>query len=103
VIETAWRNGCRFDGWTETFKFDSWMQAFESEGVDPGFYANRQRSKDEVFPWDHIDTGVAREFLWREREKAFSGLKTPDCRNGNCNGCGFKGSECPGLPREDHR
>jgi radical SAM family uncharacterized protein len=103
VIETAWRNGCRFDGWTETFKFDSWMQAFESEGVDPGFYANRQRSKDEVFPWDHIDTGVAREFLWREREKAFSGLKTPDCRNGNCNGCGFKGSECPGLLREDHR
>lgn len=94
VIERAWRNGCRFDGWTETFRFDTWMQAFESEGLDPGDFANRSRNRDESFPWDHVDTGVSREFLWREREKAFSATTTPDCRTGNCQGCGFSTREC---------
>jgi radical SAM family uncharacterized protein len=103
VIERAWRNGCRFDGWTETFRFDAWMQAFDSEGLDPGEFANRSRQEHESFPWDHIDTGVTREFLWREREKAFSAAKTDDCRTGSCQGCGFSPTECPRLGREGNR
>jgi len=94
VIERAWRKGCRFDGWTETFRFDTWMEAFDSEGIDPAFFANRQRGMDEAFPWDHIDVGVSRSFLWREREKAFQGRITPDCRTGNCQGCGFQPMDC---------
>ncbi len=97
VIERAWNTGCRFDGWTETFRFESWMQAFESEGLDPHFFATRSREKDERFPWDQIDTGVSREFLWRERGKAFSEDATPDCRTGKCQGCGFLPEECSRL------
>jgi len=103
VIEKAWRSGCRFDGWTETFRFDTWMQAFESEGLDPGAYANRSRHERESFPWDHIDTGVSRDFLWREREKAFSATTTPDCRTGRCQACGFLPSECSRLDGEANR
>jgi len=100
VIERAWRNGCRFDGWTETFHFDTWMEAFDSEGIDPAFFANRQREADEDFPWDHVDTGVSRSFLWRERENAFRERITPDCRTGNCQGCGFSPTDCPRLKEE---
>ena len=100
VIERAWRNGCRFDGWTETFHFDTWMEAFDSEGLDPAFFANRRRERDEEFPWDHIDTGVSRSFLWRERENAFRERITPDCRTGNCQGCGFTATDCPRLMEE---
>lgn len=94
VIERAWKSGCRFDGWTETFCFESWIQAFRSEGLDPDFFATRRREKDEFFPWDHIDTGVSRDFLWREKEKAFLEAITPDCRLGKCHGCGFFPEEC---------
>ena len=89
ALEAAWRLGCRFDGWTDQFKFDKWMEAFEQTGVDPRFYANRRREKDELLPWAFIDAGVTQSFLWRERERAMSETPTPDCRKG-CQGCGLK-------------
>lgn len=89
ALEAAWRLGCRFDGWTDQFKFDKWMEAFEQTGVDPKFYANRRREKDELLPWAFIDAGVTQSFLWRERERAVSETPTPDCRKG-CQGCGLK-------------
>ena len=89
ALEAAWKLGCRFDGWTDQFKFDKWMEAFEQTGVDPKFYANRRREKDELLPWSFIDAGVTQSFLWRERERAVSGQPTPDCRKG-CQGCGLK-------------
>ena len=89
ALEAAWRLGCRFDGWTDQFKFDKWMEAFEQTGVDPKFYANRRREKDELLPWAFIDAGVTQEFLWRERERATNEMPTPDCRKG-CQGCGLK-------------
>ena len=89
ALEAAWRLGCRFDGWTDQFKFDKWMEAFEQTGVDPKFYANRRREKDELLPWAFIDAGVTQNFLWRERERALAETPTPDCRKG-CQGCGLK-------------
>lgn len=89
ALEAAWKLGCRFDGWTDQFKFDKWMEAFEQVGVDPKFYANRRREKDELLPWAFIDAGVTQSFLWRERERALAAQPTPDCRKG-CQGCGLK-------------
>ena len=89
ALEAAWKLGCRFDGWTDQFKFDKWMEAFEVSGVDPKFYANRRREKDELLPWAFIDAGVTQQFLWRERERAMAAQPTPDCRKG-CQGCGLK-------------
>lgn len=84
----AFRLGCRFDSWSEGLCLDRWQEAFESTGIDPAFYANRQRSLDETLPWDHIDSGVEKEYLLKEREGAFSGEWTQDCRSGKCNQCG---------------
>ncbi|MBQ6859215.1 MAG: TIGR03960 family B12-binding radical SAM protein [Clostridia bacterium] len=89
ALEAAWKLGCRFDGWTDQFKFDQWMKAFEQTGVDPAFYANRRREKDELLPWAFIDAGVTQQYLWRERERAVAAMVTPDCRKG-CQGCGLK-------------
>ena len=89
VLEAAWRLGCRFDGWSDQFSFEKWMQAFEDCGVDPAFYANRRREKDELLPWAFIDAGVTQAYLWRERERAMQAVITPDCRKG-CQGCGLK-------------
>jgi len=88
VMEKAWRKGARFDGWAETFSLAIWESAFEEEGLDPGMYANRSRSLDEKLPWDHIDAGVSRAFLEREREKALSTSLTQDCRWNSCQMCG---------------
>jgi len=92
VIETAWRKGARFDGWNECFDPNIWDEAFLETGIDPSFYTTRIRSLDEALPWDHIDVGVSRFFLARERERAFAGIATPDCRNGLCAACGC--TEC---------
>ena len=89
VLKTAFEKGCILDGWNETFRYDLWMQAFNECGLDPAFYANRQRQKDEVFPWDHIDSGVTKQFLWHEKEKSEIPMTTRDCRKG-CNGCGLQ-------------
>ncbi len=87
VIETAWRNGCRFDSWEEHLKFDTWMQSFEDNGLDPYFYTARKRDFDEIFPYEHMDYGVTKEFLRRENLKAHSGQTTPPCRE-KCSACG---------------
>ena len=96
VIEEAYRLGCLFDSWTETFCNDLWMQAFENTNVDISFYNQRPRGKDEIFPWDFIDIGVSRSFLYREWERAMSETVTPNCRD-KCSGCGaacFGGGVC---------
>ena len=89
VLQKAYEKGCILDGWNETFRFDKWMEAFKECGLDPAFYANREREKDEIFPWDHIDSGISKSFLWRENEKALRAETTRDCRKG-CNGCGLQ-------------
>jgi radical SAM family uncharacterized protein len=87
VIETAWRKGARFDGWSETFDLKLWLEAFQERGLDPGDYT-RARRQDEALPWDVIDAGVTKSFLWRERCAAYAAQLTPDCRGG-CHGCGL--------------
>ena len=89
VIYSAWRRGCMLDGWREHFKYDKWMEAFLEQGLDPGFYAGRERAKDELLPWDFIDCGVTKQYLWLERERALEAVTTPDCRLG-CEGCGLR-------------
>ena len=87
VIEEAYRLGCLFDSWTESFHNDLWMQAFENTGTDIAFYNLRKREKDELFPWNFIDIGVSRKFLYREWERAMAEEVTPNCRV-QCSGCG---------------
>lgn len=87
AIIRAVEKGCKFDGWGEHFKFDTWMEAFEECGIDPDFYAARERSYDEILPWDHIDVGVTKKFLMNENEKAKAASTTPHCRL-KCSGCG---------------
>ena len=96
VIEEAYRLGCLFDSWTESFRSDLWMQAFENTGVDTAFYNLRERKEDELFPWDFIDIGVSRDFLYREWQRALAEEVTPNCRM-QCSGCGaakFGGGVC---------
>ncbi len=87
VIETAWRWGAKFDSWSEFFDFQRWMDAFDACGLDPHFYACRERSREEVLPWDVASVGVRKDFLWHEREQCYKGVITPDCRK-QCTGCG---------------
>lgn len=93
--------GCKFDSWTEYYNDDLWQQAFAETGTDIAFYNYRERSYDEILPWDIIDPLVSREFLMKENEKAKAQQTTADCRQG-CAGCGinkytecFKGAELP--------
>ena len=87
VLAAAARNGAKLDGWDEYFNYSAWMDAFESCGVDPAFYTTRGYGEDELLAWDHIDVGVTKKFLLRERKQAYEGLVTPDCRE-KCAGCG---------------
>ncbi|MDY5483358.1 MAG: TIGR03960 family B12-binding radical SAM protein [Clostridium sp.] len=96
VIEEAYKNGALYDSWSEHFKNEIWMKAFETCGVDPDFYTVRERSLDEIFPWDFIDVGVTKEFLQREWKNALEEKVTPNCR-AKCSGCGartFGGGVC---------
>ena len=99
VIEEVWKNGGRLDSWSEYFSFERWIQAFETCGLDPKFYACRERAKDEVLPWSRVDIGVKPDFLWNEREKCYRAELSPDCRK-QCTGCGaasmLKGGRCDG-------
>jgi radical SAM family uncharacterized protein len=90
VLYRAWELGCRFDAWTEHFKFEKWLQAFIDAGLEPGFYAHRERPLDEVLPWSHIDSGVTDTFLKQEYQRAYQGKETPDCRHDSCNACGLQ-------------
>ncbi|MBW4827288.1 MAG: TIGR03960 family B12-binding radical SAM protein [Clostridiaceae bacterium] len=96
VLVEAWKNGCKFDGWSEFFSFEKWMEAFKQVNIDPDFYAIRERELDEVLPWDFIDVGVSKEYLSREYEKALKGELTNDCRLG-CTGCGINKSFSGGV------
>lgn len=88
VILRAFELGCKFDGWTEHFKSELWDQAFAETGISKAFYANRERTYEEILPWDIIDSGVSKEFFIRENEKAKKECTTQDCRLG-CVGCGM--------------
>ncbi|MCI6018155.1 MAG: TIGR03960 family B12-binding radical SAM protein [Clostridiales bacterium] len=89
VLLAAYENGCLYDSWSENFKYDMWLKAFEDTGVDPDFYTLRERSTDEILPWDFIDAGVSKQFLIREWERAKENIVTPNCRQG-CSACGCK-------------
>ncbi|MEA1961092.1 MAG: TIGR03960 family B12-binding radical SAM protein [Bacillota bacterium] len=89
VIYKAWQYGCKFDGWSEYFKFDQWMRAFAECGIDTDFYTVRSRDYEELFPWDFINTGVTKEYLQLESERAKKAELTPDCRQEGCLGCGI--------------
>lgn len=87
VLIRAVELGCCFDGWGDHFLWERWRQAFEECGIQPEWYL-RRRELDEVLPWDHLDSGVSREFLLKERERAYSEAATGDCRHGRCTACG---------------
>ena len=87
VIEEAAKNGAKMDGWDEYFNYQIWLDAFDKCGVDPNYYTVRGFGEDEILPWDHIDVGVTKAFLKRERKKAYEEKVTQDCRHG-CSGCG---------------
>ena len=99
VIENVWRSGGRLEAWSDYFSFDRWMKAFDDAGVDPTFYAHRERERYEVMPWDIVDVGVRRAHLWHEREQAYKSELSPDCRK-QCSACGaaklLKGGKCDG-------
>ncbi len=88
VIYDAFKLGAKFDGWSEYFNLDIWKEAMEKNNLSIEFYANRERSYEEVFPWDHIDVGISKKFLIRENDKAKSETITLDCRE-RCNACGI--------------
>ena len=87
VILKAYEQGCFYDAWGEYYKHDVWLETFEECGVDPDFYTVRERSEDEIFPWDFIDCGVTKAFLLREWKRAAEAVVTPNCRM-QCQGCG---------------
>ncbi|MFR8535768.1 MAG: TIGR03960 family B12-binding radical SAM protein [Lacrimispora saccharolytica] len=89
VVLQAYRNGALFDSWSEYFRPEAWEKAFEETGIDPDFYMVRERSVDELLPWDFINAGVSKKFLIREWEQAKAETVTPNCRQ-RCSGCGAK-------------
>ncbi len=88
LLEASYRAGARLDGWQEHLSDDAWASAFESTGLDSTFYNQRPRTEDEVFPWDHIDIGVKREWLWEDWKDALEGGFVPDCSDDPCYDCG---------------
>lgn len=87
VILEAYKRGCMYDAWTEFFKPDIWEEVLKDFHVDTGFYTTRERTEDEILPWDFIDIGVSKKFMWKEYQNAKAGKVTPNCRI-NCSGCG---------------
>lgn len=96
VILKAYEKGALYDAWSESFHYDIWKEAFKETGIDIEFYTLRERSTDEILPWDFIDAGVTKKFLIREWEQAKAETVTPNCRQ-KCAGCGvlkYKGGVC---------
>ncbi len=89
VIQKVYEKGCIFDAWGERFQNNVWLETFEECGLSVEFYTTRERSEDEIFPWDFIDCGVTKEFLLREWHNAKNACVTPNCRK-QCQGCGAK-------------
>lgn len=96
AITYAYEDGAMFDSWSEFYNHDRWLRAFSKAGIDTDFYTLRERAEDEVFPWDFIDSGISKEYLLREWNRAKEGIVTKNCRM-QCSGCGanqFKGGVC---------
>ncbi len=88
VVFQAWQNGARFDAWQDQFNFNAWMKAFEESHLEPSFYTHRHRSLDEIFPWDHINTGVRKKYLLQDLRLSQSSQTRIDCRE-QCFACGI--------------
>ena len=100
VIEAAWRRGARMEAWSDYFDFRRWQAAFADCGLEPAFYATRERSEDECLPWSRVDMGVRTDLLLRERHRAYNAELSPDCRV-QCSDCGARsllprGVKCDG-------
>lgn len=99
VIEEVWRKGGRLEAWSDYFSYERWEEAFNKCGLDMSFYASRERSVDELLPWDMIDVGVRKAHLIHERERCYASKLSPDCRK-QCSACGaarlMKGGKCDG-------
>ena len=93
VLEQVWRDGGKFDGWSEHFSYDRWMSAAEQVGVDVGWYTTREREEAEVLPWDHLDSGLDKEWLWSDWQDALAEQDLDDCRWIPCFDCGV----CPQM------
>ncbi len=100
VIRGVWEDGGRFDGWSEHFSYERWMaaaeRAFAGEPVDVGWYTTRERELSEVLPWDHLDSGLDKEWLWEDWQAALAEDEVEDCRWSPCYDCGV----CPQLGTE---
>lgn len=101
VLLNAYKRGCYFDAWSEFYKHEEWLKAFEECGVDIDFYTTRERSLEEIFPWDFIDCGVTKEFLKKEWLRAHEESVTPNCKV-QCNACGAARFGC-GICFEERR
>jgi len=92
VIEAAWRDGGRFDGWSEHFSYERWMRcalsALADEPVDVAWYTTREREHSEVLPWDHLDSGLDKDWLWQDWQDALDEVEVEDCRWTSCFDCG---------------
>ena len=100
VIYRAWETGAVFDAWEDHFNYELWQKAFNETGLDIKFYAQSERSQDELLPWAHIDVGVSQDYFKSEYAKALKADVTPDCRNGSCNACGLEKWEA-GCNKQD--
>src|SRR3989338_3470507 len=89
VVKAAYGAGCRFDSWGDHFRFDIWQQIFKDNGVNPEFYTYRRRDRDEIFPWDHLNARVDKEFLYKEYERSVMTEQTSDCKTDKCSICGI--------------
>ncbi|MEV5560035.1 TIGR03960 family B12-binding radical SAM protein [Nonomuraea wenchangensis] len=96
VIRAVWEDGGRFDGWSEHFSYERWMAAADQAGIDVDWYTTREREENEVLPWDHLDAGLDREWLWQDWQEAVSGGEVEDCRWTPCYDCGV----CPTMGTE---
>jgi len=92
LLEWVVKHGARFDGWSDQFRQDVWQEGFQELGIDPHFYANRAMDYADILPWEHLESGVTKQFMAQEHHLALQEAKTIDCRNGECTGCGV----CPG-------
>ncbi len=88
VIFEAWKRGAKFDAWGDRFHYEIWQEAFQSVGIDPDFYTHRERSTDEILPWDHISTSIRKKYLVQEYLRSKQGLVQGDCRE-ICHACGI--------------
>jgi radical SAM family uncharacterized protein/radical SAM-linked protein len=88
LLEKAFKKGCTFDGWTDSFDFRLWQDAISDSGINIDYFTTRKRNIEETLPWDHMDTKVDKAFLLNELSMTAEGEKTPDCRLGDCNHCG---------------